>query len=200
LPQLLERGFPAGKPELRALAHRYLEAVRGRGWRGVGRFVDKTLENYLHVGAIALMFPNAVILHAVRDPVDTCFSCYRQLFASGAETLYDLAEIGIDYVGYRGVMEHWDRVLPGRVVEVRNEALAAAPQAQIRWLVTEACGLAWNDACLDFYVSNRPVRTASGVQVRSQVSQAGVGRWRRYEAHLAPLLTALGLYGPQAPS
>ena len=114
LPPLLERGFPSGRAETRALGRRYLEAMRARGWRGAGRFVDKTLENYLHVGAIAVMFPQAVILHAVRDPVDTCLSCYRQLFASGAETLYDLADIGAEYVTYRGVMEHWRTSLLGR--------------------------------------------------------------------------------------
>ena len=77
LPRLLEGGFAADKAQTRALARRYLDAMRARGWRGAGRFVDKTLENYLHVGAIALMFPNATILHAVRDPLDTCLSCWQ---------------------------------------------------------------------------------------------------------------------------
>jgi tetratricopeptide (TPR) repeat protein len=194
LPPLLEHGFVAGQAETRALARRYLEAMRRRGWRGVGRFVDKTLENYLHVGAIALMFPNAVILHAVRDPVDTCLSCYRQLFASGAETLYDLADIGAEYVAYRGVMDHWRTVLPGRLVDIDHEALVADPEGQIRWLVTEACGLTWNDACLRFYEGARPVRTASSGQVRQPIFATSVARWRRYEAELAPLLAALGPY------
>jgi Flp pilus assembly protein TadD len=196
LPPLLERPGALGRSELRTLARRYLDDVRARGWRGAGRFVDKTLENYLHVGAIALMFPRAVILHSVRNTVDTCLSCYRQLFATGAETLYDLAEIGAEYVAYRGLMDHWRDVLPGRLVDVDHEALVADPQGQIRWLVTEACGLSWNEACLSFHAATRPVRTASASQVRQPIFRTSLGRWRRYEAHLKPLLDALGPYAP----
>ena len=192
LPRLLETGA-APSP---ALARRYLEAARARGWKGAGRFVDKTLENYLHVGAIALMFPNAVILHAVRGPLDTCLSCYRQLFASGSETLYDLAEIGAEYVAYRQVMDHWRAVLPGRLVDVDHEALVADPEARIRWLVTDACGLAWNDACRAFHQAGGAVRTASSAQVRRPIFTSSIARWRRYEAHLGPLPAALGRYAP----
>jgi Tfp pilus assembly protein PilF len=194
LPRLLERGELVGptRPEApRRLARAYLEAVRARGWRGVGRFVDKTLENYLHVGAIAAMFPRAVILHAVRDPVDTCLSCYRQLFAEGAETLYDLADIGAEYVVYRQVMAHWGAVLPGRVIEVDHEALVGDPEDRIRWLVTEACGLAWDDACLAFHARGGAVQTASSAQVRQPIFRTSLQRWRRYERHLGPLLAAL---------
>src|SRR6185312_137001 len=136
LPRLLEGGGLAARPDqaaLWALGRRYLDEIRARGWSGAGRFVDKTLENYLHVGAIALMFPRATILHAVRDPVDTCLSCWRQLFAEGAETLYDLAEIGAEHQVYRQTMDHWRAVLPGRVIEVDHEALVADPERQIRW-------------------------------------------------------------------
>jgi tetratricopeptide (TPR) repeat protein len=201
LPPLLERGFPEGSAETRTLARRYLEAVRAADvvktrWRSAGRFVDKTLENYLHVGAIALMFPRAVILHAVRGPVDTCLSCYRQLFARGSETLYDQADIGAEYVTYRRVMEHWRAALGGRVIDVDHEALVADPEGQIRWLVTEACGLPWHDACLRFHEAAGAVRTASSSQVRQPIFTTSVARWRRYEAELGPLLTALGHYAP----
>jgi tetratricopeptide (TPR) repeat protein len=198
LPPLLERGFAADKAATRAIGRRYLEAMRGRGWRGAGRFVDKTLENYLHVGAIALMFPKAVILHAVRDPVDTCLSCYRQHFARGAETLYDLAEIGAEFVTYRAVMDHWRAVLPGRVIDIDHEALVAEPEPGIRALL-EACGLAWNDAALRFHEASGPVRTASSVQVRQPIFTTSVDRWRRYEAELAPLFAALGAYASKPP-
>jgi Sulfotransferase family len=200
LPRLLERGAlgPGGdQAAIRGLARQYLEAVRARGWRGAGRFVDKTLENYLHVGAIALMFPRAVILHAVRDPLDTCVSCWRQLFTQGAETLYDFAEIGAEYVAYRQTMEHWRAVLPGRVIEVDHEALVADPERQIRWLVTEAVGLAWNDACLSFPTAGAAARTASSVQVRQPIFRTSLQRWRRYEAKLGPLIEALGPYAPR---
>ena len=200
LPRLLERGeLMAAAPDkaaVRDIGRRYLDDARARGWRGASRFVDKTLENYLHVGAIAAMFPRAVILHAARDALDTCVSCFRQLFASGAETLYDLGEIGAEYVTYREVMEHWRRVLPGRVIDVDHEQLVEGPEAQIRWLVTEACGLAWNDACLAFHETPGAVRTASSAQVRQPIFRTSLGRWRRYAAHLGPLIVALGEYGP----
>ena len=195
LPRLLEGGFAADRAQTRAIARSYLDAMRGRGWRGAGRFVDKTLENYLHVGAIALMFPRAVILHAVRDPVDTCLSCYRQLFARGGETLYDLAEIGAEYVTYRAVMEHWRAALPGRVIDVDHEALVADPERRIRELIG-ACGLTWNDTVLRFHEAAGPVRTASSVQVRQPIFSSSIARWRRYEAELAPLFAALGPYAP----
>ncbi|HEX3408624.1 MAG TPA: sulfotransferase, partial [Caulobacteraceae bacterium] len=203
LPRLLERGGletqrGADQKALRGLARQYLEAARARGWRGAGRFVDKTLENYLHVGAIAMAFPNAVILHAVRDPLDTCLSCWRQLFAEGAETLYDLAEIGAEYVAYRETMDHWSAVLPGRVTLVDHEALVADPEQQIRWLVTEAGGLAWNDACLDFHSAGGAAPTASSAQVRQPIFRTSLQRWRRYEARLGPLIEALGPYAPRA--
>jgi hypothetical protein len=197
LPQMLQDGAlgaGADQKAVRALARQYLDAARAGGWRGAGRFVDKTLENWLHVGAIALMFPNAVILHAVRDPLDTCVSCWRQLFASGAETLYDLAEIGAEYAAYRQTMVHWAAVLPGRVTQVDHEALVADPQGQIRWLVTEGAGLSWNDACLAFDTAGGAAPTASAAQVRQPIFRTSLQRWRRYEPRLGPLIEALGPY------
>jgi len=191
LSGLLEQGAAQGDPDFRALARGVLKAWRARGWRDELRPVDKTLENYLHVGAIALMFPRAVILHAVRDPADTCLSCYRQLFAQGGETLYDLADIAAEYKGYRRMMDHWARVLPGRVIDVDHEALVEDPERQIRWLVTDACGLPWDPACLDFHTARRAVRTASSAQVRQPIFRTSLQRWRRYETQLAPLLAAL---------
>jgi tetratricopeptide (TPR) repeat protein len=197
LSDLVDRDFKgasAAQGDWRRLAEAYLGAMRERGWRGGGRLVDKTLENHLRVGLIHLMFPKAVILHSVRDPVDVCLACWRQLFASGNETLYDLRQIGEAYVLYRRMMRHWDEVLPGRVIEVNHEALVADPQGRIRWLVTEACGLDWDPACLNFHETQGPVRTASAAQVRRPVFQTSVGRWRRYEGKLALLLEALGEY------
>ena len=183
----------------RALAQDYLAAMAARGWKTRSRLVDKTLESTLHVGMIHLMFPRAVILNCVRDPVDTGLACYRQLFGSGNETLYDLRQIGAEYVGYRGLMDHWGAVLPGRVVDVSHEALVRDPEAQIRWLVTEACGLKWDPACLDFHATSRPVTTASVSQVRQPIFTTSIERWRRYERHLSPLFQALGPYAPLRP-
>ncbi|HEV2531354.1 tetratricopeptide repeat-containing sulfotransferase family protein [Phenylobacterium sp.] len=197
LPRLVAGGYPQGpkgSAAIHALADRYLAALRERGWDGASRVVDKTLENHLHVGLIHLMFPKAVILHSLRDPVDTGFACFRQLFADGNETLYDLAEIGAEYRRYRDVMAHWDAVLPGRVVEVRYEALVADPEAGIRALGA-ATGLPWDPAALRFFERERPVATASAVQVRRPIHAGSVARWRRHAAKLAPLIEALGPYG-----
>ena len=158
------------------------------------------LGNYVNIGIIHLLFPNATILHSVRDPVDTCLSCYRQLFRTGNENTYDLREIGEQYVRYREMMAHWDRVLPGRVTNVVHEDLVRDPERQIRHLVTQACQLKWDDSCLRFFATKRPVRTASVAQVRKPIFKTSLERWRRYEADLTPLLDALGLYGPQRES
>jgi tetratricopeptide (TPR) repeat protein len=202
LPRLLERAYPAtgGEPfaaPLEEIARAYLQAMSERGWSGRGRFVDKTLENYLHVGVIRRMFPRAVILHSVRDPVDTCVACWRQLFNRGAETLYDLADIGAEYVAYAGLMAHW-RAAGFGVIDVSLERLVQDPEPQIRWLTTSACGLPWDPASLTYWKAGRPVRTASATQVRQPMTTAGIGRWRRYEAGLQPLLDVLGASAPPA--
>jgi tetratricopeptide (TPR) repeat protein len=179
------------------LAEAYLGSMRQSGWRNAARFVDKTLENHLRVGMIHLLFPKSVILDSTRDPVDTCLSCYRQLFTQDNETLYDLEQIGRAYVRYRRVMEHWDRVLPDRVIRVEHEKLVTDPERQIRWLVTEACKLDWDPQCLRFYAAGGPVRTASAAQVRRPLFATSIGRWVRFASELQPLLKALGPYAPR---
>jgi len=141
------------------------------------------------------MFPNSVILDSTRDPVDTCLSCYRQLFTEANETLYDLGQIGRVYVRYRRVMEHWDRVLPGRVIRVEHEKLVADTEGQVRRL-TVACKLDWDPACLRFYEAEGVVRTASAAQVRRPLFLTSIGRWMRFASDLEPLLKALGPYAP----
>ncbi len=168
----------------------YLAAIRSLGWKARPHFTDKTLENYLHVGSIHRMFPRAIVIHTVRDPTDTGFACWRQLFASGGETLYDLAEIGAEHRRYQAMMEHWRTVLPGRVVDVTLESLVAAPEPAIRDLV-RVCGLSWDPACARFWRTSGPVRTASAAQVRRPISAGGPGRWRRYEDRLGALRSAL---------
>jgi hypothetical protein len=132
--------------------------------------------------------------------VDTCLACFRQLFTTGEQTLYDLGEIGEAYVRYRRMMDHWRAVLPNRVIEVDHEALVADPEGRIRWLITGACGLDWDPNCLRFYETQGAVRTASAAQVRRPIFQTSIQRWRRYEAHLGPLLEALGPYAPERTS
>jgi tetratricopeptide (TPR) repeat protein len=197
LSTVIDQGFTKlpGAANWADLAEAYLGSMRQRGWRGAGRFVDKTLENHLRVGMIHLMFPNSVILDSTRDPVDTCLSCYRQLFTEGNETLYDLGQIGRAYVRYRRVMEHWDRVLPGRVIRVEHEKLVADTEGQVRRLV-DTCKLDWDPACLSFYEAAGVVRTASAAQVRRPLFLTSIGRWTRFASDLEPLLKALGPYAP----
>ena len=128
--------------------------------------------------------------------MDTGFACFRQLFSEGNETLYDLADIGAEYRRYRGLMEHWEAALPGRVAEVRYESLAADPDRAIVTLVTEAASLGWDEACLRFFEREGAVRTASAAQVRRPVYATSLERWRRHAERLRPLAHALGPYGP----
>jgi tetratricopeptide (TPR) repeat protein len=189
--------FAPNPPDhFRRLAEAYFKAQHARGWVSAPRFVDKMLINYMRIGMIHLMLPRATILHSVRDPVETCLGCFRQLFATGNEETYDLADIGSAYVHYREVMDHWAKVLPGRVIDVGHEALISDPERRIRWLVSEACGLDWDPACLSFHETRRPVRTASVAQVRRPIFTTSLQRWRRYEKHLGRLFEALGPYAP----
>jgi tetratricopeptide (TPR) repeat protein len=181
----------------RKLAENYLARQRAAGWSKEPFLVDKMLGNYINIGMIHLMFPNATILHSVRDPVDTCLACFRQLFRSGNETTYDLRDVGAQYVRYREMMAHWETVLPGRIVGVVHEELVTDPDRKIRWLIEDACKLKWDDNCLRFHQTKRAVRTASVAQVRQPIFRSSLQRWRKYADHLGPLLEALGPYAPQ---
>ena len=181
----------------RKLAEDYLARQRAFGWRKAPYVVDKMLGNYLSIGMIHLMFPKATILHSVRDPVDTCLGCFRQLFRTGNETTYDLRDIGEQYVRYREMMAHWEVVLPGRVINVVHEELVSDPDKNIRWLIEDACKLKWDENCLRFHQTKRAVRTASIAQVRQPIFTTSLQRWRKYANHLGPLMEALGPYAPR---
>ncbi|MGH6992493.1 MAG: sulfotransferase [Caulobacteraceae bacterium] len=169
----------------------YLGRVRTLGWNGKSRFTDKTLENFLHVGWIAQAFPSAVIIESRREAMDVAFACWRQRFAEGAETLYDFADIAAELRRHEEMMAHWKALLPGLVREARLEALIAEPEAEIRRLVIEVCGLPWNEACLRPHLNRRPVASASVAQVREPITGAWLGRWMAYGDRLEPLRSAL---------
>jgi tetratricopeptide (TPR) repeat protein len=155
------------------------------------RIVNKMPHNYLFAGLIHLALPNAPIIHVTRDPIDTCVSCFSRLFSDKMNYAYDLGELGRYYRGYQGVMSHWQRVLPpGRILEVKYEDVVADLEGQARRLVAY-CGLEWDPRCLAFHQASRPVRTASAVQVRQPIYSDSVGRSRRYEPSLGPLLVEL---------
>ena len=158
---------------------------------------DKLPGNFVLIGLIHLMLPNARIIHVNRNPVDTCVSCFTQLFQTMNEYTYDLSELGYYYVHYARLMEHWRDVLPvGTFLDVQYEEVVVNPEAQARRIL-EYCGLEWNDACLDFHKNKRSIHTASVAQVRRPMYSSSVERWRHYENYLAPLLDALGNLAPK---
>ena len=154
---------------------------------------DKMPENFIFAGLIHLALPNAPIIHTVRDPVDTCVSCFSKLFIGERNYTYDLTELGRYYRHYQALMAHWHHVFPpGRILDVHYEYLVADLEGQARRIV-EYCGLEWDPRCLDFHKTERPVRTASATQVRQPLYSTAIQRWRAYESFLTPLLAELGM-------
>jgi tetratricopeptide (TPR) repeat protein len=173
-----------------ALGRDYLTYAQMHRRSGAPRFIDKMPNNFPNVGFLSLILPEAKIIDARRHPLDACLSCYRQLFAKGQGFTYDLTEIGEYYLQYQRMMDHWHDVLPGRVLTVQYEEVVSDFEAQVRRLL-EFCGLPWEDACLRFYESDRPVRTPSSEQVRQPIYDRSVGHWRNYESHLDELITVI---------
>jgi tetratricopeptide (TPR) repeat protein len=175
---------------LRELGKIYAESVSKLS-ASHDRIVDKMPSNFLFVGLIHLALPRARIIHVKRDQVDTCLSCFSLLFSEGQAFAYDLAELGRYYRAYDALMNHWrDALPPESMLEVRYEDLVKDLDGHARRLIAH-CGLDWNDACLSFHKTKRPVQTASLVQVRKPIYADSVGRWRFYGERLKPLLDAL---------
>ena len=169
---------------------RYLELV-GAHLPASARFVDKTNSSFLYVGLIALMFPNARMIHCRRDPLDTGLSCYSLAFGAGNEFSYDLADIGHYYGLYRQMMAYWRGLLPSQtLLEIDYEVLVDDTEMQVR-KVLDFCGLPWDDGCLRFYQTKRLVTTSSFDQVRSPIYKARVGRARQFRPWLGALEQAL---------
>jgi tetratricopeptide (TPR) repeat protein len=159
------------------------------------RITDKLPANFLHVGMIHLMLPHAKIIHAMRDPMDSCFSCYSRLFESNnLDFTYDLGTVGRYYTRYIQLMRHWHRVLPaGTVLDLRYEDMVADTAGQARRLL-DYLGLPWDERCLDFHQNRRIVRTASIAQVRKPIYRSSIARWKHFEAQLGPLLDIVKPY------
>jgi tetratricopeptide (TPR) repeat protein len=174
----------------RAFGARYIEQIQTRAPQA-SRITDKMPANFRFIGLIRLALPNARIIHTVRDPIDTCLSCFSKLFAGSQGFAYDLGELGRYYGAYERLMTHWRTVLPaGSMLEVRYETLVEDFEHEARRIIAY-CGLDWDDRCLTFYQTERPVRTASVTQVRQPLYKSAIGRWKPYEAMLKPLIDAL---------
>lgn len=176
--------------QVRALGSLYAGALQSRA-PDATHIVDKMPSNFMFAGLIHLALPNAVIIHALRDPLDTCMSCFSKHFIDGQWFAYDLAELGRYYRHYQALIAHWHRVLPaGRMLDIRYEDTVADLEGTARRLIAH-CGLPWDPRCIDFHLTARPVRTASASQVRKPIYTSSVGRWHAYERFLAPLLQEL---------
>ena len=158
---------------------------------GTPLFIDKMPNNFRHIGLIHLILPNAKIIDARRGAMGCCFSGFKQLFAEGQEFTYGLEEVGHYYSDYVRLMDHWDTVLPGKVLRVRYEEVVADLETQVRRLL-DHCGLPFEEACLNFHQTERAVRTASSEQVRQPIYQSGVDQWVNYSLWLDPLREVLG--------
>ncbi|MDP9124865.1 MAG: sulfotransferase, partial [Pseudomonadota bacterium] len=172
---------------LRELGDRYVERIRELAPDST-HVVDKLPDNFMHIGLIHLMFPTARIVHSMRDPMDSCFSCFSRLFiGNNLGYTYDLGALARYWVSYHELMRHWHAVLPaGRILDVLYESMVSDFENQARRLV-EYLGLPWDDRCLGFHNNRRVVRTASMAQVRRPIYKTSVARWKAYEAHLGEL-------------
>jgi tetratricopeptide (TPR) repeat protein len=165
----------------------HLDALAG----GATHVTDKMPQNFIGVGLIALLFPGSPIIHCRRDPLDTCLSCYVSDFGAAHDYACDLETLGGYYREYRRVMHHWTGVLHVPMLEIDYEALVADQEAVTRTLL-QYCGLEWDERCLRFFDNRRNVATLSYDQVRKPVHSRSVGRWKRYEPYLQPLIRSLG--------
>ncbi len=154
-------------------------------------FIDKMPNNFLHIGLIRLILPNARVIDARRDPMACCFSCFKQLFGEGQEFTYGLHAVGRYYRSYVQLMDHWDQVLPGFVLRVMHEDVVDDLETQVRRIL-DFCDLPFEEACLNFHETERNVRTPSSEQVRQPIYRSGLEQWRNFEPWLGPLQEALG--------
>ena len=176
---------------LRTLGESYLEHTRIQRKTAAPFFIDKMPNNFMHVGLIHLILPNARIIDARRHPLACCFSGYKQHFARGQAFTYRLDDIGRYYRDYVELMAHYDEVLPGRIHRVFYEDMVGDTETEVRHLL-DYCGLPFEDQCLRFFENKRAVRTASSEQVRQPIYREGVDHWRHYQHWLGPLEEALG--------
>ncbi|MGH7023652.1 MAG: sulfotransferase family protein, partial [Caulobacteraceae bacterium] len=198
LPMLAStvEGYPEGLSGLAretaaALGAEYLRRTRVYRRLGRPRFIDKTPKNFLHIGFIRVVLPNARIIDVRRHPLDCGVSIFRQHFGLGFSSAFDLGHIGRYYADYVDLMAHFDAALPGWVHRVIYEDLVADTEGQVRRLLA-FLGLPFDPACLRFFENRRPVETPSSEQVRRPISSEAIGQWRRFETRLGPLVDALG--------
>ena len=167
----------------------YIESTR-RYRAGAPYFIDKNPNNFTFIGLIRLILPNAKIINARRHPLDSCFGSYKQLFASGQPFAYDLTEVGEYYLQYRRLVDHFQNLMPGFILDVHYEQVVADLEVQVRRIL-DFCNLPFEAECLRFHETERAVKTASSEQVRRPIYASSVNLWRNYEQHLDELIETL---------
>ena len=186
------KSLPQGS--LEKLAENYLLLLKQRN-DGATRVTDKMPQNFLYLGFISCLFPEAKIIHCVRDPLDTCLSIYFQAFGDLHPYSSRLDDIAKFFRHYIRLMEHWERVLDQRnILRVNYEALVHKQEDVSREII-DFCGLEWNEICLAFYNTERAVATASYDQVRQPIYTSSIGRWKNYARQIETLRSALGENG-----
>ncbi len=181
-----------GRSQMTRLAEDYLARIAALSSPEAARVIDKHPLNFQFVGLILLMFPNAKIIHTVRHPLDTCLSCFFQNFTKGQHYSFDMVKLGHFYNDYRRLMEHWDLVFPGRILQVEYESVTDDQEPQTRRIL-DYCDLEFEPQCLEFHKTQRVVKTASFLQVRKPLYQTSRGRWRNYVTQLQELAGILGM-------
>ena len=149
-------------------------------------FIDKMPNNFIHIGLIKTILPNAKIIDTRRDPMDTCFSCFKQFFARGQLFTYSMEDLGNYYTDYIRAMNHWHKVYGKDIFTVHYDDVINKTEETIRELI-DYCNLPFEQECLEFYKSSRPVKTPSAEQVRQPIYKSGLNYWKNYEKHLLPL-------------
>jgi hypothetical protein len=183
------------KVDFARLGRNYIAAARQAAGGSTAHFIDKLPFNFLYCGLIQRALPGARIIHMMRDPMDTCYAVYKTLFGQAYPFSYDLDELSTYYIAYRRLMDHWRRVMPGKMLDVKYEDVIADPERQARRLVAH-CGLDWEQGCLEFHQSDAASTTASAVQIRQPLYSSSVLKWLNYERQLESLkirLTEAGL-------
>ena len=171
------------------LGNQYLARIRK--YSSDAKFItNKMPHNFLHIGFIRLILPNARIIHCTRDPMDSCLSIYKTHLVKGHRYSYDLSELGQYYRMYLELMDYWQDTLPGFIYDQNYEELVKSPKEQVQNLLRH-CALPWDDDCLNFHQTRRRIGTASSAQVNRPIYHSSVNLWERYEKHLQPLKTAI---------
>ena len=175
----------------RALGLEYLDGAKRYRMTDKPIFTDKLPNNFPFVGLLHLILPNAKIINARRHPLDTCLGNYKQLFGRGQNFTYDIFDLADYYKEYCLTMDHWNEVLPGKVLDVHYEETVTDLEGQVARIL-EHCGLPFEEQCVRFHETERAVKTASSEQVRQPIYKGALGTWRKYESHLGEWMEELG--------